>query len=122
MPHHTDGLRFVPAAQLACGDGDNDLKRVELRGADDQALGHLHGVVVDPAARRVRYFVVENVHWLTRRRYLLPHCPASVGVNAHVLRLECAEPDSPESFDANHIPRFSDDDLIDSMFAASAAA
>jgi hypothetical protein len=87
--------------------------------ADDEQLGSFDGLLVDPASRRVRYFVVERASALRRRRYLVP-ADTLATLDERTLRVQ-AHADDLERFDARTVPAFSDEDLITAMFAPSAA-
>jgi uncharacterized protein YrrD len=66
---------------------------------NDEKLGALGGVLVDPGSRRVRYFVVER-GTLRQRRYLLAaDNPAVLEVVDRKLRVD-AQPEDLERFSA----------------------
>jgi hypothetical protein len=66
---------------------------------NDERLGSLGGVLVDPCSRRVRYFVVEQ-GGLRQRRYLLAaDTPAVLEVVDRKVRVE-AQPEDLERFSA----------------------
>ncbi len=76
------------------------------------------GFVIDPAARQLRYFVVEVARWLSTRRYLVPLCPATLQPQRRTVTLDCdptAKKDWRE-FDDRLFSRFSDDDLLAALF------
>ena len=87
--------------------------------ADDEQLGLLDGLLVDPASRRVRFFVVERQSALRRRRYLLA-ADTLATLDEQPLRVE-AHAEDLERFDARTVQPFSDEDVITAMFAPSAA-
>jgi uncharacterized protein YrrD len=91
---------------------------VEVKGRDNENIGRLDGIIIDAAARRMQYFVVEQ-GFLHRRRYLLPLSPASVDTDMNVLRMDVDETDvsTCERFDPLTYHRYSDEDLIDALFA-----
>ena len=87
----------------------------------DVKLGALDGVLVEPASRRLRYFVVERRTTLLPHRYLLPaDTTAVLDTEDRKLRVH-ASADDLKRFDAGSVRRFSDDDLIAAMFAQPAA-
>jgi hypothetical protein len=86
--------------------------------ADDEQLGSFDGVLIDPASRRVRYFVVERTSPLRRRRYLVP-ADTLATLDERTLRVQ-AHADDLERFDARTVPAFSDEDLVTAIFAPSA--
>ena len=111
-------LRYLEADHVEGPVGK--LGRLELCTVDDEKLGVLDGVLIDPAARRVRYFVVKSNGWLKRNRYLLPADDvAHVEAGHRILRIEAPAVALPrEKFDAASVPAFSDEDVITAMFAA----
>ncbi len=86
--------------------------------ADDEQLGLLDGLLVDPASRRVRFFVVERRSALRRRRYLLT-ADTLATLDERLLRVE-AHAEDLERFDARTVQPFSDEDVITAMFAEPA--
>jgi hypothetical protein len=121
MSHDSNSqLCYLEAGQLTgpCG----GLQGVTLSTEEDEALGTLDGVVIDPSERRIRYFVVQRRGWLGSRRFLLSaDRPAQITKDRRKLRLP-VEPDeltSCEEFDAQRIPRFSDDHLLTALFCTA---
>ncbi len=84
----------------------------------DIKLGTFDGVVVDPAARCVRYLVIDRGRFFHERR-LIPLVTTRIDAKHHALRLEVDNVDPSEwlMFDRRTYPPFSDDDLITAMFA-----
>ena len=88
---------------------------------DDEQLGAITGMLVEPATRRLRYFVLERSSVLKNRRYVLP-ADSSPVLRADDRKLcVLANADDLERFDARLIERFSDDDAITAIFADPAA-
>ncbi len=112
----TGTLRYLDAMRVTGPAGElSDLQVSDSRGL---SLGRLTGFVVDPAARQLRYFVVEVRRWLSRQRYLIPLCPATLEAEQHTMRLDC-DPASKRGwreFDDRLFSRFSDEDLLDALF------
>ena len=110
-------LCYLEAGQVTgpCG----GLEGVTLSTETDEALGTLDGVVIEPSERRIRYFVVQRRGWLRSRRFLLSaDRPAQMTDDRRKLRLP-VEPDelmSLEDFDAQSIPKFSDEHLLAALF------
>ena len=103
----------IPAGKLA------DL---EVRTCDEEKLGDVDGVIIEPSARRVRYLVVKSGRF-RKGRYLLPveHL-AQLDRARHALRLhEPAADVEREAFDAESVRPFTDEDVITVMFAPTAA-
>ncbi len=115
------GLCYLEADNVELPAGT--LAGLQLCSRDDQSLGALDGVLIEPATRRVRYFVVKRDGWLRRGRYLLPlEMPARVDRERNVLHLEAAAGDlRGEDFHAGSVRPFSDEDLVAVMFATTAA-
>jgi hypothetical protein len=110
-------LRYLDAAAVSGPAGR--LREFQVSDQRGSSLGKLTGFVIDPAARHVRYFVVEVARWLSKQRYLIPLCPAILEQHRRTVRLECDPGAQREwrEFDADLFSRFSDDDLIDVLFA-----
>jgi len=91
---------------------------LDVRTRSDLKLGTFDGVVVDPAARCVRYLVIDRGRFFHERR-LIPLMPTRIDSKHHALRLEVDNVDPAEwpIFDTRRYPPFSDDDLITAMFA-----
>lgn len=120
-PAHTADLRYLKAEHVRCPIGA--LAGLEVRSSDDESLGHLDGVLLDPAQRRVCYLVLHSAGLLRRRRYLLP-VDAAPHVDAEhgILRVEAqADEVDRERFDLRAVRPFSDEDVVTAMFAPHAA-
>ncbi len=104
----------IPAGKLA---------GLELCSRDDEKLGDIDGVLIEPSARRVRYFVVKSPGWLKKRRYLLPvEDLARVERDHNVLRIEALADDVPrQAFAPEAVRPFTDEDVVTVMFAPTAA-
>lgn len=113
-----DALRYLDAKHVEHPSGT--FAGLTLCSADDHKLGVISGVLVEPASRRVRYFVVERRIALVLRRYTLPaDTPAVLEASDRKLRVLATEEDL-ERFDIQ-IERFSEEDAITAMFARPAA-
>jgi uncharacterized protein YrrD len=111
-------LRYLDAAQVSHPTGT--LAGVDIRTGDEH-LGSIGGVLVEPAQRRVRYFVVERPAMLRKRRYLVS-ADRIVTLNAEDRTMYiAANAEITERFDPASVPPFSDDDLIETIFAPTAA-
>ena len=115
-----DTLRYLDADHVSHPSGT--LAGVTVCDPDDQSLGAISGVLVEPASRRVRYFVVErSAALLPRRRYVLAaDTPAVLEADDQKLRI-LSDVDDLERFDARQVERFSEEDAITAMFAHPAA-
>lgn len=115
----TSDLRYLEATHVEHPLGT--LAGLSMCTQEDEKLGSLEGVLVEPASRRLRYFVVKRPEMLRRRRYLLAaDTPASIEAGDRKLRVMAREEDL-ERFDSRSVQNFSDDDVITAMFAHPAA-
>lgn len=117
--HENGTLRYLDACQVMHPSGT--LAGVQIRSQDDETLGSVEGVLLEPARRRIRYFVVERAAWLASRLYLLPVDGLATisGTNARI-HVE-ANRDDMQRFDPASVIRFSEQDLVDTIFAPNAA-
>jgi len=116
---NTDTLRYLDANQVEHPSGT--FAGHVLCSQDYEQLGAITGILVDPATRRLRYFVIERSGVLKRRRYLLP-VDSSPVLRADDRKLcVLADVDDLERFDARQVERFSDEDAITAIFAEPAA-
>jgi hypothetical protein len=120
-PHATDDLRYLDAHNVRYPEGT--LADLNLCTANDEKVGAIGGVLIDPAHRRVRYYVIESPGWFRVRRYLVSaDATAVIEPAERVLRVEAPASDlTGREFDPATTPHFSDDDLLTSMFASHAA-
>ena len=94
---------------------------MEVRTADRRMLGYVQGILVEPASRRARYYVVDNRSLLRRRRYLVPADRlATLDPRARTIFIDVSRSDVVLGFDESRVPRFSDDDLIATLFSPAA--
>jgi PRC-barrel domain len=110
-------LRYLDATAVECSAGT--LEGLSLFSRDDEALGVINGVLINPRTRQLKYFVVHRERMLNRRRYLVSaEMPAVVLPEDRGLRVDVPS-DSVERqrFDARAVSRFSDDDLLTALFA-----
>ena len=84
-------------------------------------IGEIGGVLLEPATRRVRYLVVERLKLLRTKQYLVPtDGQATLHAEDRTIYIDVADPVIERS-DLSAVPRFSDDDLIETLFARPAA-
>jgi hypothetical protein len=113
----TNSLRYLDANAVECPSGK--LEGLTVFSKDDETLGVINGVLIDPMTRKLRYYVVNAARMFNRRRYLVSaDMPAVMLPEDRALRVEAAS-DSIERqrFDSRNVARFSDDDLLTAMFA-----
>jgi len=109
-------LKYVDAAHVK-GDGPC-LSGLRIEAGADRQLGELNGLIVEPGARRLRYFVVDA----GEGRYLMPFDTICLDPEHHTLRvISDADPDTWEAFDPGDYGEFGDEDLIKVLFAHPAA-
>jgi hypothetical protein len=114
-----DTLRYLDADHVKHPSGT--LAGVTVCNPDNEALGAISGVLVEPASRRVRYFVVERRVALLPRRYVLAaDTPAVLEADDQKLRI-LSDVDDLERFDARQVEPFSEEDAITAMFSHPAA-
>lgn len=110
-------LRYVQASRLLCR--ASDLSDVDLRGRDNQTLGSLNGVLIDPASSRLHFYVIDAPGSLRRRRCLLPtDTPARVDPSGKILHVDAGREDLDdcETFEFTSVLPYSDEDVVTAMF------
>ena len=116
-----EALRFLDAHQVETPAGP--LHGLSLVSPSDAQLGKLDGVLIDPAERQVRYYIVKSAGWLSHR-YLLPARLARLEAERRTLQVD-VEPDEltscPEA-DVRSFSKFSAEDAVDAMFAKRSVA
>jgi hypothetical protein len=111
-------LCFLDVSKVRTSIGD--LNGVNLRDPYDEELGSLKGVLIEAAARRVRYFVVEVAARSTTHCYLVPvDDSVTVQEDRRTLRVASNAADLIRSgeFHIDSVRPYSDDDLMAAMFA-----
>lgn len=107
-------LRYLEPERVAIG--GEGCEGMTIRASSGEALGRLHGFVVDPAARRLRYFVVKTAGMLGRTK-LLPLAAARVDVNDRAIEVDEFEfRRGGRPFSRAMYPTFADDDLLTALF------
>ena len=121
MATHDDRatLRYLDAHSVEHPGGT--LAGVEVCGPDQQYIGEMGGVLVEPARRRVKYFVVKRPALLRRKQYLVPaDCLTTFNRETGTIYIDVDDNDI-QRFDDSSVLPFSDEDLVDAMFASTAA-
>lgn len=113
----TADLRYLGADNVRCSDGN--LSGFRVCTEDAQSLGSVNGVLINPSERRLAYLVVETSGFFVHRRYLLPlDAGATVADDSKTLRLGVRKDELDlQAFAPHAFPVFSDDDLLDTIFA-----
>lgn len=116
----TESLRYLDANAVGCPSGT--LEGLSLFDREDETIGVIDGVLIEPSTRSLRYYVVQAADFLKRRRFLVPaDSPAVVLPEYKALRVDIsADSVERQRFDSRAVPRFSDDDLLSAMFASRA--
>ena len=97
-----------------------DLGGLAVQTQSDKTLGKLDGVLIDPAQRRLLYYVVETPGLFRSRRYLLSaDVPVRVEPENQRLRVDAQNPDAAlsDEFDLRTVRPFSSEDVVDAMFS-----
>jgi hypothetical protein len=118
---NADSLRYIGAQAVQCQAGTLD--GLSLYTQDEETLGTIDGVLIDPTKRQIRYYVVDGSRLFSRRRYLVPaDAPTVVLPEDKAVRMDIsADSIERQRFDERSVPRFSDEDLITAMFAPRTA-
>lgn len=113
----SNDLRFLDAHYVETPAGP--LNGFSLVSPSDAPLGIVDGVLIDPAQRQVRYYVVKPAAWLRSQRYLLPATPVRLEAERRTLHVD-VEPaelaNCPEA-DLQSFTKFSAEDALAAMFS-----
>ena len=110
------GLRYLDAEHVEHPSGT--LGGVDVCTEQDEQLGALDGVLIEPATRRVRYFVVEGNR--KPHLYVLPaDTPAVLDTQYRKLRVTANAGDLERL--RGSVTEFSDEDVLTAMFRTPAA-
>lgn len=114
-------LRYIAADHVDTPAGRLD--GTVLMTPSEEPVGTLDGMIIDPIARHVRYFVVRSRNWLKTRLQLVPAAPARLDSEHKTLHVDINAEDLPQlrEIRSDTFPRYSDDDLIAALFPAHAA-
>lgn len=117
----TSGLSYLDASKVISPAGA--LSELAVLSADGRRLGNIEGVVIDAAARHVRYLAVRLSGWFGRRRYLVQaNHLGQIESERKALRLRMDWwNDAVHDLDTKALRKFSDDDLLAAMFSPHAA-
>ena len=121
QPADTSELSNLEASKVSCPAGV--LSELDVLSAQGQQIGSIEGVVIEAAARHVRYLVVRSSGWFGRRRYLVQADQlGQIEGERKALRLRVELRDEAvRGLDAAALRRFSDDDLLAAMFPTRAS-
>ena len=115
----THGLRYLDAESVRCF--TSNLSGFRVCTEDAQPLGSINGVLISPSSRQLRYFVIQTPGLFAHRRFLLPaETGAIVDEESKTLQIGVRrEQLDLQSFKLKSVPEFSDNDLLETMFASA---
>jgi hypothetical protein len=117
----TSELSYLDASKVTSPAGI--LSELDVLSAEGRRLGSIEGVVIEAAARRVRYLSVRSAGWFSHRRYLVQADQlGQIEGERKALRLRVdLEHEAVHDLDAAALRAFSDDDLLAAIFSPRAA-
>ena len=117
----TSELSYLDAAKVSSPAGA--LSELDVLSVEGRRLGSIEGVVIDAAARRVRYLSVRSSGWFSRRRYLVAADQlGQIEGERKALRLRVdLRQEAVLGLEAAALREFSDADLMAALFAPRAA-
>jgi len=117
----TSELSYLDASKVISPAGA--LSELDVLSSEGRRLGSIEGVVIDAAARHVRYLCVRLSGLFGRRRYLVEADQAGqIQGDRKALRLRRdLRNEAVDGLDAAALRRFSDDDLLAAIFAPRVA-
>ena len=117
----TSALSYLDASKVISPAGA--LSELDVLSAEGRRLGSIQGVVIDAAARHARYLFVRSAGWLGRRLYLV-RVDQLGQIEGKALRLiKDLKNAAVHGFDldVSDLREFSDEDLLEAMFAPRTA-
>jgi len=117
----TPGLSYLEASKVTSPAGV--LSELDILSVEGSRLGSIEGVVIDAAARHVRYLLVRATGWLGRRYLVTADQLGQIESERKAIRLTGELRDEAEhGLDATSLRKFSDDDVLAAMFASPAVS
>jgi len=117
----TAELSYLEASKVTSPAGF--LSELDVLSAEGQRLGRIEGVVIDAAARHVRYLLVRLSGWLGRRYLLEADQLGQIQGEFKALRLlGDLRNEVVRGLDIATLRKFSDEDLLAALFAPRAPA
>ena len=113
----TQGLRYLDADHVEHPSGT--LGGLAVCTDENESLGPLDGVLIEPSTRRVRYFVVGGARQAADRYVLPADTPAVLDLRGRTLRVNVHAADLERLGDP--VAEFSDEDVFTAIFRSSAA-
>jgi len=117
----TSDLAYLDASKVISPAGA--LSELDVLSTEGRRLGSIEGVVIDAAARHVRYLCVRLSGLFGRRRYLVEADQVGqIQGDRKALRLRSdLRNEAVDGLDAAALRRFSDDDVLAAIFAPRVA-
>jgi sporulation protein YlmC with PRC-barrel domain len=117
----TSDLAYLDASKVISPAGA--LSELDVLSTEGRRLGSIEGVVIDAAARHVRYLCVRLSGLFGRRRYLVEADQVGqIQGDRKALRLRSdLRNEAADGLDAAALRRFSDDDVLAAIFAPRVA-
>ena len=117
----TSELSYLDASKVISPAGA--LSELDVLSTEGRRLGSIEGVVIDAAARHVRYLCVRLSSLFGRRRYLVEADQVGqIQGDRKALRLRSdLRNEAVDGLDAAALRRFSDDDVLAAIFAPRVA-
>ena len=113
-------LRYLDAASVRCPAGY--LSDFQVCTQDSEPLGNIGGVLISPLTKRCEYFVIQSRGFLGQKQFLLPVEAGAIVEEPATLKISARKDELDlETFTPSSVPRFSDEDLIATMFSQDAA-
>ena len=117
----TPGLSYLEASKVTSPAGV--LSELDILSVEGSRLGRIEGVVIDAAARHVRYLLVRATGWLGRRYLVTADQLGQIESERKAIRLTGELRDEAvHGLDATTLRKFSDDDVLAAMFASPAVS
>jgi len=113
----TSDLSYLDASKVTIPAGV--LSELDVINTDGQRIGSIEGVVIDAAARHVRYLSVRLSGWLGRQRYLVQADQlGQIEGESKALRLLADLRNAAvHGLDATALRKFSEEDALEAMFS-----
>ena len=117
----TPGLSYLEASKVTSPAGV--LSELDILSVEGSRLGSIEGVVIDAAARHVRYLLVRATGWFGRRYLVTADQLGQIESERKAIRLTGELRDEAvHGLDATALRKFSDDDVLAAMFASPAVS
>ena len=117
----TSALSYLEASKVSSPAGV--LSELDVLSTEGQPVGHIEGVVIEAAARCVRYLSVRSAGWFGHRRYLVQadQLGQIEGERKALRLLVDLRDEAVYGLDVAALRRFADDDLLAAIFPRVAA-